>query len=78
MIASDGWERGDAALLSEQMRRLSRLARTVVWVNPHRGKDGFVAATAGMRGLHCPTSVDWVAGHSLQAMLDVVEVIADA
>ena len=41
VIASDGWERGDAALLGEQMGRLARLAHRVVWVNPHRGKRGF-------------------------------------
>ena len=37
VVASDGWERGDAAQLGDQMARLARLAHRVVWVNPHRG-----------------------------------------
>ena len=48
VIFSDGWERGDAALLGEQMGRLARLAHRVVWVNPHRGKLGFAPVTGGM------------------------------
>ncbi len=36
-------------LLGEQMARLARLAHRVIWVNPHRGKDGFAPVTAGMR-----------------------------
>ena len=56
VIASDGWERGDAGLLAEQMARLARLAHRIVWINPHRGKTGFaplhrryVGGTAGDR-----------------------------
>ena len=48
VIASDGWERGDATLLAEQMARLARLAHRVLWVNPHRGQAGFAPVTAGM------------------------------
>ena len=48
VLASDGWERGDATLLGEQTARLHRLAHRLVWVNPHRGKAGFAPATAGM------------------------------
>ena len=40
VIASDGWERGDAALLGAQMARLRRLAHRVIWVNPHKGQAG--------------------------------------
>ena len=33
VVFSDGWERGDAVELGEQMKRLRRLAAPVVWVN---------------------------------------------
>jgi uncharacterized protein len=77
VVFSDGWERGDAALLGEQMARLARLAHRVVWVNPHKGKDGFAPATAGMIAA-LPYLDELIAGHSLAALHDLVEVIADA
>nr|MDQ4007377.1 VWA domain-containing protein [Actinomycetota bacterium] len=48
VVCSDGWERGDCALLAEQARRLSRLAHRLVWVNPHRGKPGYAPVQAGI------------------------------
>lgn len=70
VIASDGWERGNPALLGEQMARLRRLARRVVWVNPHQGRAGYVPRTGGM--LAAIPHVDrLVAGHSLGAMQDL-------
>jgi uncharacterized protein with von Willebrand factor type A (vWA) domain len=66
VIASDGWERGDPTLLGEQMARLHRLAHTVIWVNPHAGKEGYVPATAGMAAA-LPYVDALVAGHNLAA-----------
>jgi uncharacterized protein len=77
VIASDGWERGDASLLGEQMTRLARLAHRVVWINPHRGKEGFAPTTAGMAAA-LPAIDDLVAGHSFVALRNVAEVIARA
>lgn len=77
VVASDGWERGDAALLGEQMARLSRLAHRVVWINPHAGKDGFAPAAAGMSAA-LPYVDDLVAGHTFAALRDVAQVIARA
>jgi uncharacterized protein with von Willebrand factor type A (vWA) domain len=77
VIASDGWERGDAALLGEQMARLARLAHRVVWVNPHRGKSGFAPVTGGMVAA-LPHLDELVAGHSLDSLRRLVEVIGRA
>ena len=48
VVFSDGWERGDPALLAEQMARLRRVAHRVVWVNPHRGKAGYEPVQQGV------------------------------
>jgi uncharacterized protein len=77
VLASDGWERGDATLLGEQMARLARLSHQVVWVNPHRGKTGFAPATGGMLAA-LPHIDELVAGHSFDALRNVAEVIARA
>ena len=61
---SDGWERGDPAVLGERMARLSRLAHRVVWVNPHRGKDGYRPVQGGMSAA-LPHVDHFLAGHSL-------------
>jgi uncharacterized protein with von Willebrand factor type A (vWA) domain len=77
VVFSDGWERGDASVLAEQMARLRRIAHRVVWVNPHRGKDGYEAVQTGVVAA-LPFCHDFVAGHSLATYADLVEVLADA
>ena len=77
VIFSDGWERGDAGLLGEQMARLHRLAHRVVWVNPHKGSTGYQPVQLGMAAA-LPHVDDFVAGHSLAAFEEVLQVIADA
>jgi uncharacterized protein with von Willebrand factor type A (vWA) domain len=77
VIFSDGWERGGAELLGQQAARLRRLAHAVVWVNPHKGKAGFTPETAGMLAA-LPYVDALVAGHSAQALADLVAVLAQA
>jgi hypothetical protein len=77
VICSDGWERGDATLLGEQMHRLHRLAHRVVWVNPHRGKAGYQPVQQGIVAV-LPSVDDFLAGHSLHTFAELVEVVADA
>ena len=77
VVFSDGWEREDPAALGEQMRRLRALAHRVVWVNPHRGKAGYLPVQAGI--VAClPHVDDFVAGHSLAAFEQVLDVVARA
>jgi uncharacterized protein len=77
VIASDGWELGDPTLLAEQMRRLHRLARSVLWANPHRGKTGYAPVQGGIVAA-LPYLDGLVAGHSLAAFAELLELIADA
>ncbi|MFV0462768.1 MAG: vWA domain-containing protein [Nostocoides sp.] len=77
VIFSDGWERNDPQALGEQMRRLSRLAHKVVWVNPHRGKHGYQPVQAGIVAVR-PFVDELVAGHSLATFQELTEVIAGA
>ncbi len=77
VVFSDGWERGDAGLLAEQMAQLHRLAHAVVWVNPHKGSAGYQPVQAGMAAA-LPSVDHFVAGHSIAAFERVLEVVADA
>jgi uncharacterized protein len=77
VVASDGWERGDAQLLGEQMRQLRLLAYAVIWMNPHRGKAGYAPIQTGIQA--CLPHLDrMVAGHSLVTFAELLEVIANA
>jgi uncharacterized protein with von Willebrand factor type A (vWA) domain len=77
VVFSDGWERGDPAVLAEQVRRLQRVAHRVVWVNPHRGKPGYEPVQQGVLAV-LPHVDDFLAGHSLATYAALVEVVARA
>ncbi|QKG26572.1 vWA domain-containing protein [Actinomadura verrucosospora] len=77
VVASDGWERGDASLLGEQMARLRRLAHRVIWANPHKARPGYEPLTAGMAAA-LPHIDDFTSGHSLAALEDLARLIADS
>jgi uncharacterized protein len=77
VVFSDGWERGDPALLAEQMARLRRLAHRVAWVNPHRGKAGYRPVQGGIAAA-LPFIDDFLAGHSMATFGELVEVVARA
>jgi len=77
VIFSDGWERGDPRELAGQLAQLSRLAYRLVWVNPHRGKAGYAPLAAGMAAA-LPFLDEFVAGHSLAALQELVGVIGHA
>ena len=75
VILSDGWERGDPALVAREMERLSRLAHRIVWVNPRVAASGFSPQAGGMAAA-LPYCDALVSGHSLEALGEVVEAIA--
>jgi uncharacterized protein len=77
VILSDGWERGDCTLLGESMCRLSRLAHRVIWVNPHRGKEGYRAVQGGMAAA-LPHVDEFMAGHSMATFEALMGVVAGA
>ena len=74
VVLSDGWERGDATLLGEQMGRLHRLSHRVVWSNPRKAAPGYAPLAAGMAAA-LPHVDDFVEGHSLGALEHLAAVV---
>ncbi|HEX6714652.1 MAG TPA: VWA domain-containing protein [Thermoleophilaceae bacterium] len=74
VILSDGWERGDPALVGREMERLSRLAYRIVWVNPRASARGFAPRAGGMAAA-LPYVDALVSGDSLAALAEVVDAI---
>ena len=77
VILSDGWERGDPALVGREMERLARLAHRIVWVNPRAAADGFAPRAGGMAAA-LPYCDALVSGHSLGALDEVIDAIGAA
>ena len=72
VILSDGWDRGDPAVLAEQMQRLRRVAHKVIWVNPLKVTPGYAPLARGMAAA-LPHVDAFVEGHSI----DAIERLAD-
>jgi uncharacterized protein with von Willebrand factor type A (vWA) domain len=75
VVLSDGWDRGDPALLGEQMQRLHRITHELVWVNPLKVTPGYAPLARGMAAA-LPYVDHFVEGHSLAAMEELAAVIA--
>jgi uncharacterized protein with von Willebrand factor type A (vWA) domain len=77
VVFSDGWERGDAEALAEQMARLRRLAHKVLWVNPHAGRAGYAPVQGGILAV-MPHIDRLLAGHSLATLQQLLEEVRSA
>lgn len=48
VVLSDGWDRGEPALVDREMAKLRRNCRRLLWLNPLAGAPGFQPLAAGM------------------------------
>jgi uncharacterized protein len=74
VILSDGWERGDPAVVAREMQRLARLAHRIVWVNPRVAAREFAVRSGGMVAA-LPYCDALVSGHSFAALGEVIDAI---
>jgi uncharacterized protein with von Willebrand factor type A (vWA) domain len=49
IVVSDGWDRGDPALVASETARLRRNCHRLVWLNPLAGTPGYQPLAGGMR-----------------------------
>jgi uncharacterized protein with von Willebrand factor type A (vWA) domain len=77
VLCSDGLERGDPALLAAQVARLARLAHRLIWVNPLKGSVRYQPLARGMAAALPHVDV-FVAGHNLESLDALCEVLAEA
>ena len=75
IIVSDGWDRGDPALLQAELIHLRRSAHRLIWLNPLLGSDGYQPLTRGMEAAlpHCD---DFLAAHNVEALEDLGRLLA--
>ncbi len=76
LLVTDGLERGDPALLRQEMERLSLSCRRLIWVNPLLRWEGFVPKAEGIRAM-LPFVDAFHAGHSLRSLEALAAALAD-
>jgi uncharacterized protein with von Willebrand factor type A (vWA) domain len=52
IVVSDGWDRGDPALVAAETARLRRNCHRLVWLNPLAGTPGYQPLAGGMRAAY--------------------------
>jgi uncharacterized protein with von Willebrand factor type A (vWA) domain len=75
VVLSDGWDRGDPAVLAEQMQRLHRVVHRLIWVNPLKVTPGYAPLARGMAAA-LPHVDEFVEGHSLEAIEHLARAIS--
>jgi uncharacterized protein len=75
VVLSDGWDRGDPAVLGAQMERLHRVTHRLIWVNPLKAGPGYAPLARGMAAA-LPHVDEFVEGHSLNSLADLARLVA--
>ena len=76
VILSDGWDRGDPEVLSEEMARLRRCAHRVVWLNPLAADPRYEPLTRGMQAA-LPHVDHLIPGNSLASLEALAELMEE-
>ena len=67
LLISDGWDRGDAELLSKEVDRLRRSCHRLIWLNPLLGSPEYEPLTRGMLAA-LPYVDDFLSVHNLESL----------
>jgi hypothetical protein len=67
LLISDGWDRGDPEVLSEEMERLRRSCHRLIWLNPLLGSPEYEPLTRGMQAA-LPHVDDFLPVHNLRSL----------
>ena len=74
VILSDGWDRGDPQILSEQMERLHRVSFRQIWVYPLKHTPGYAPLAKGMAAA-LPHTDQFIEGHSFESLERLAEAV---
>jgi hypothetical protein len=77
IVVSDGWDRGDPALVAAETARLRRNCHRLVWLNPLASSPGYQPLAAGMKAAY-PFIDDFLPAGTLASLERLGEVLAGA
>jgi uncharacterized protein with von Willebrand factor type A (vWA) domain len=75
IVVSDGWDRGDPALVAAETARLRRNCHRLVWLNPLASSPGYQPLAAGMKAAF-PYIDDFLPAGTLASLERLGEVLA--
>jgi uncharacterized protein len=75
LLMTDGLDREDVGHLEEEMIRLRRSAKRIVWLNPLLRFDGFQARAGGIKAI-MPHVDEFRPVHSLDSLTDLAQTLA--
>ncbi|MCY4542228.1 MAG: VWA domain-containing protein [Rhodobacteraceae bacterium] len=76
LLITDGLESGDIDLLDQEIRRLRRAARRLIWINPLLRWEQFAPKARGIRTM-LPHVDCFRSAHSINSLSGLAEVISD-
>jgi uncharacterized protein with von Willebrand factor type A (vWA) domain len=77
IVVSDGWDRGDPALVAAETARLRRNCHRLVWLNPLASAPGYQPLAAGMKAAY-PFIDDFLPAGTLASLERLGEVLTGA
>jgi uncharacterized protein with von Willebrand factor type A (vWA) domain len=75
IVVSDGWDRGDPALVASETARLRRNCHRLIWLNPLAGTPGYQPLAAGMRAAY-PFIDDFLPAGTVASLERLGEILA--
>jgi uncharacterized protein len=75
IVVSDGWDRGDPALVASETARLRRNCHRLIWLNPLAGTPGYQPLAAGMRAAY-PYIDDFLPAGTVASLERLGEILA--
>ncbi len=72
LLISDGWDRGEPALVRKEMSRLQRSCHRLIWLNPLLGSPDYLPLTRGMQAA-LPFVDDFLPVHNLVSLEALAE-----
>ena len=75
IVVSDGWDRGDPAIVEQETARLRRNCHRLVWLNPLAGTPGYQPLAAGMRAAY-PYIDDFLPAGTVASLERLGEILA--
>lgn len=70
LVISDGWDCGDPVILGDEISRLQRSSRRLIWLNPLLGSPDYEPLTRGIQAA-LPYIDDFMPVHNLASLADL-------